>query len=72
MCSIMGYTGTDIPLSRLETAFAATKSRGPDGSRVLSLSAGTLLFHRLAIMGPLPLPMAAPWSATASSTASGS
>ena len=57
MCSIMGYTGTDIPLSRLETAFAATKSRGPDGSRVLSLSAGTLLFHRLAIMGPEPAGM---------------
>lgn len=57
MCSIMGYTGTDIPLSRLETAFAATKSRGPDDTRALSLSAGTLLFHRLAIMGPEPAGM---------------
>lgn len=54
MCSIMGYTGTDIPLSRLEEAFAATKSRGPDDTRALSLSAGTLLFHRLAIMGVHP------------------
>ena len=57
MCSIMGYTGTDISLSRLETAFAATKSRGPDDTRALSLSAGTLLFHRLAIMGPEPAGM---------------
>ena len=57
MCSIMGYTGTDISLSRLEKAFAATKSRGPDDTRALSLSAGTLLFHRLAIMGPEPAGM---------------
>lgn len=57
MCSIMGYTGTDISLSRLEAAFAATKNRGPDDTRALSLSAGTLLFHRLAIMGPEPAGM---------------
>ena len=57
MCSIMGYTGRDIPRSRLETAFAATKSRGPDDSRSVQLPSGTLLFHRLAVMGPEPAGM---------------
>ncbi len=57
MCSIMGYTSADISLSRLEGAFAATKSRGPDGSRSLPLPSGALLFHRLAIMGPEPAGM---------------
>ena len=54
MCAIMGYTGTDIPVSRLEQGFAAVKSRGPDDSRTLELATGTLLFHRLAIMGVHP------------------
>ena len=31
MCAIMGYTGADLPLSRLEAAFAAAKGRGLDG-----------------------------------------
>ena len=54
MCSIMGYTAVDISLARLEKAFAATKNRGPDDSRSLELPSGTLLFHRLAIMGIHP------------------
>ncbi|MDE7219078.1 MAG: asparagine synthase B [Oscillospiraceae bacterium] len=54
MCSIMGYTSKDISLPRLEGAFAATKSRGPDDSRSLELPSGALLFHRLAIMGVHP------------------
>ena len=54
MCAIMGYTGRDIPLSHLEGHFAAAKSRGPDCSRSLELPSGTLLFHRLAIMGVHP------------------
>ena len=57
MCSIMGYTSRDIPLPRLQKAFAATKNRGPDDSRSLELPSGTLLFHRLAIMGPEPAGM---------------
>ena len=57
MCSIMGYTSKDISLSRLQKAFAATKNRGPDDSRSLELPSGTLLFHRLAIMGPEPAGM---------------
>ena len=63
MCSIMGYTSRDISLSKLQKAFAATKNRGPDDSRALELPSGTLLFHRLAIMGPEPAgmrPFAAP------------
>ncbi len=54
MCSIMGYTARDISLEQLQKAFAATKNRGPDDSRSLELSSGTLLFHRLAIMGVHP------------------
>ncbi len=63
MCAIMGYTGVDLPLTKLEGAFAAAKSRGPDDSRSLALPSGSLLFHRLAIMGPEPagmLPFTAP------------
>lgn len=54
MCAIMGYTSADIPAAELEKAFAAAKSRGPDDSRTLTLPCGTLLFHRLAIMGLEP------------------
>ena len=54
MCAIMGYTERDIPMSQLEAAFAAAKSRGPDDSRSLEVGSGSLLFHRLAIMGPEP------------------
>ena len=54
MCAIMGYTALDLPLPQLERAFSAAKSRGPDDSRSLETPAGTLLFHRLAIMGVHP------------------
>ncbi len=54
MCAIMGYTERDIPMSRLAAAFAAAKSRGPDDSRTLEAGSGSLLFHRLAIMGAQP------------------
>ena len=54
MCAIMGYTKKDIPREQLMEAFAATKSRGPDDTRVLEAGEGTLMFHRLAIMGPQP------------------
>ncbi len=52
MCAIMGYTAKDISREKLWEAFARTKSRGPDDSRLLETPGGTLLFHRLAIMGP--------------------
>lgn len=57
MCAIMGYTGTDIPMEKLLEGFGRTKSRGPDDSRVLTVPRGTLMFHRLAIMGPEPTGM---------------
>ena len=57
MCSIMGYTAKDISESKLLQNFAATKSRGPDDTRTLDTRSGTLLFHRLAIMGPEPAGM---------------
>jgi len=50
----MGYTAKDIPVPDLLRGFAATKSRGPDDSRTLETKSGTLLFHRLAIMGVHP------------------
>ena len=52
MCAIMGYTGTDLSREQLEGCFQRLKSRGPDDSRTLQVPGGTLLFHRLAIMGP--------------------
>ena len=50
----MGYTGMDLPKEQLLECFQRTKSRGPDDSRVLDVPGGTLMFHRLAIMGPQP------------------
>ena len=54
MCAIMGYTRKDISAEKLMEGFSKVKSRGPDDSRVLELPEGTLLFHRLAIMGLQP------------------
>lgn len=51
MCAIMGYTGQDISRAELERHFACLKSRGPDQSRTIETAGGTLLFHRLSIMG---------------------
>jgi asparagine synthase (glutamine-hydrolysing) len=48
----MGYTAKDIPTETLKACFEKTKSRGPDDSRLFETAGGTLLFHRLAIMGP--------------------
>ena len=54
MCSIIGYCGAVPDLAGLETAFAQTKSRGPDDTRILPAGNGLLGFHRLAIMGLHP------------------
>ena len=51
MCAIMGYTAKDLDTALLEGYFARLKSRGPDMSRTLETAGGTLLFHRLSIMG---------------------
>ena len=53
MCSIMGYCGPKLP-DAFAHGFDQTISRGPDMHRVLDLGAGTLAFHRLAIMGLHP------------------
>jgi asparagine synthase (glutamine-hydrolysing) len=47
----MGYAGTDISPQELLDAFERSKSRGPDRTRMEKFSRGSLLFHRLAIMG---------------------
>ena len=51
MCSIMGYCRKDAPLAAFEQAFAKTKTRGPDDTRIIDTGNGLLGFHRLAIMG---------------------
>jgi asparagine synthase (glutamine-hydrolysing) len=50
----MGYSQRDIPRETLTAAFAKTASRGPDDTRVMDAGPGTLLFHRLSIMGVHP------------------
>lgn len=54
MCSIFGYCGTGYDRAAAVAGFAATKSRGPDDSRVIETGKGLLGFHRLAIMGLHP------------------
>ena len=51
MCSIMGYTGSAIPMTEIKRGFDETISRGPDMTKILTLKRGMLGFHRLAIMG---------------------
>lgn len=50
MCGIMVYSGK-IDRATFDKAFAATKSRGPDDTRVVDTGHGLMGFHRLAIMG---------------------
>ncbi|MBQ3640105.1 MAG: asparagine synthase B [Clostridia bacterium] len=54
MCSIFGYCGAVPDGSAFDEAFAKTKSRGPDDSRVIAAGSGLLGFHRLSIMGLHP------------------
>lgn len=54
MCSIIGYCGKVADRERLIQAFARTKSRGPDDTRMVEAGDGFLGFHRLAIMGLQP------------------
>ena len=51
MCSIIGYIGKAITAQEVRPYFDATKSRGPDMTRMLPLNPGFLGFHRLSIMG---------------------
>lgn len=54
MCSIMGYCGSGVTFDVFKQHFEATKSRGPDDSRIVDTGKGLLGFHRLAIMGLQP------------------
>lgn len=54
MCSIMGYCSCDVALETFQRAFFRTKSRGPDGTKIIFTGRGLLGFHRLAIMGMHP------------------
>ena len=54
MCSIMGYCGSGVTFDIFKQHFDATKSRGPDDTRIVDTGRGLLGFHRLAIMGLHP------------------
>ena len=54
MCSIMGYCGSGVTFDVFKQHFEATKSRGPDDTRIVETGKGLLGFHRLAIMGLHP------------------
>lgn len=52
MCTVMVYTGSDMSEDVFGKAFAATRSRGPDGEKTIRLPRGGLMgFQRLSIMG---------------------
>lgn len=51
MCSIIGFTGDDIPYSEFKKGFDRTISRGPDSTRIIGAGQGIMGFHRLEIMG---------------------
>ena len=51
MCTVMVYTGQDMPDEVFETALGKTASRGPDMQRVVKFGGGIVGFQRLAIMG---------------------
>ena len=54
MCSIMGYCGSGVTFDVFKQHFDATKSRGPDDTRIVDTGKGLLGFHRLTIMGLHP------------------
>ncbi len=54
MCSIMGYCGVTADLTKFQTGFERTISRGPDDCRIIDTGNGLLGFRRLSIMGLTP------------------
>ena len=50
----MGYCGSGVTFDVFKQHFEATKSRGPDDTRIVDTGKGLLGFHRLAIMGLHP------------------
>ena len=51
MCSIFGFCGEGGDLAEIQTALGKTRSRGPDGTRIINTGNGWLGFNRLSIMG---------------------
>ena len=54
MCTIMTTTGGITGIEKFTDAFALTKYRGPDDTRIIHAGSGLMGFHRLAIMGLTP------------------
>lgn len=54
MCSIMCYCKVGADIEKFKKGFQETVSRGPDQSRVITITDGIIGFHRLAIMGLTP------------------
>ena len=51
MCSIFGFCGSNGEYDEIQKALLATKSRGPDDSRIINTGNGWIGFNRLSIMG---------------------
>lgn len=51
MCSIMGYSGSELSFDAFKQALEKTTSRGPDDMRIEVLEKGIIGFQRLSIMG---------------------
>ena len=51
MCSIFGFCGSNGEYDKIQKALLATKSRGPDDSRIINTGNGWIGFNRLSIMG---------------------
>ena len=54
MCTIMCTTGALVSEAEFRAAFARTKYRGPDDTRIMKVGPGLMGFHRLEIMGLHP------------------
>ena len=51
MCTVMVYTGQDMPDEVFAKALCKTASRGPDMQRIVRFGGGIVGFQRLSIMG---------------------
>ena len=51
MCSIFGFCGSSGEYNEIQKALLATRTRGPDDSRIIDTGNGWIGFNRLSIMG---------------------